>query len=50
MKAIQLEKPKQFRTLDVPEPPSPKPGDVVVRIHRVARGMVGHQRSRKPAR
>ena len=35
MKAIQLEKPLQFRTIDVPEPPSPGPGDAVVRIHRV---------------
>jgi len=35
MKAIQLLAPKQFRTLDVPEPPPPKPGDAVVRIHRV---------------
>ncbi len=35
MKAIQLEKPQQFRTIDVPEPPSPGPGDAVVRIHRV---------------
>ena len=35
MKAIQLEKPKQFRLLDVPEPPHPKPGDAVVRVRRV---------------
>jgi alcohol dehydrogenase len=35
MKALQLLAPKQFRTLDVPEPPSPKAGDAVVRIHRV---------------
>ena len=35
MKAIQLEKPLQFRIIDVPEPPSPGPGDAVVRIHRV---------------
>ena len=35
MRAIQLEKPQQFRMIDVPEPPSPGPGDAVVRIHRV---------------
>ncbi|MFO0805014.1 MAG: zinc-binding alcohol dehydrogenase family protein [Gemmataceae bacterium] len=35
MKAIQLLEPKQFRMIDVPEPPAPGPGDAVVRIHRV---------------
>ena len=35
MRAIQLEKPQQFRMIDVPEPPSPGPGDAIVRIHRV---------------
>jgi len=35
MHAIQLEKPQQFRMIDVPEPPSPGPGDAVVKIHRV---------------
>ena len=35
MKAIQLEKPQQVRVIDGPEPPSPGPGDAVVRIHRV---------------
>src|SRR6476659_4501645 len=35
MKAIQLAEPKQFRVIDVPEPPSPGPGDAVVRVHRV---------------
>ncbi len=35
MKAIQLEQPRQFRVIDVPEPPAPGPGDAVVRIHRV---------------
>jgi alcohol dehydrogenase len=35
MKAIQLEQPQQFRVIDVPEPPAPGPGDVVVKIHRV---------------
>lgn len=35
MKAIQLAEPKQFRVIDVPEPPTPGPGDAVVRVHRV---------------
>jgi alcohol dehydrogenase len=35
MKAIQLAEPKQFRVIDVPEPPAPGPGDAVVRVHRV---------------
>lgn len=35
MKAIQLSEPKQFREIDLPEPPSPGPGDAVVRVHRV---------------
>lgn len=35
MKAIQLEAPKKFRTLDIPEPPAPGPGEAVVRVHRV---------------
>ncbi|VTT98032.1 zinc-type alcohol dehydrogenase : Alcohol dehydrogenase GroES domain protein OS=Pirellula staleyi (strain ATCC 27377 / DSM 6068 / ICPB 4128) GN=Psta_0941 PE=4 SV=1: ADH_N: ADH_zinc_N [Gemmataceae bacterium] len=35
MRAIQLEQPKQFRVIDVPEPPAPGPGDAVVKIHRV---------------
>lgn len=35
MKAIQLEKPKHFRRIDVPEPPRPGPGDAIVRVHRV---------------
>jgi alcohol dehydrogenase len=35
MKAIQLEQPKTFRTIDVPEPPPPGPGEAVVRVHRV---------------
>lgn len=39
MKAVQLEEPKHFRMIDVPEPPPPKPGDAVVRIFRV--GMCG---------
>lgn len=35
MKAIQLEQPKAFREIDLPEPPSPGPGDAVVRVSRV---------------
>src|ERR1700722_10920739 len=35
MKAIQLEKPLHFRQIQVPEPSSPGPGDVIVRVHRV---------------
>lgn len=35
MRAIQLEKPEAFRMIDVPEPPSPEPGDAVVRVFRV---------------
>ncbi len=35
MKAIQLEKPQNFRIIDVPEPGEPGPGDAVVRVHRV---------------
>src|SRR3954454_22584129 len=35
MKAIQLEEPKRFRVIDVPEPPQPGPGDAVVRVFRV---------------
>src|SRR4051812_42133880 len=35
MKAIQLTQPRQFRVIDVPEPPAPGPGEAVVRVHRV---------------
>ena len=35
MKAIQLEKPLQFRILETPEPTAPGPGDALVRVHRV---------------
>ena len=35
MKAIQLEQPKAFREIDLPEPPPPGPGDAVVRVFRV---------------
>jgi 2-desacetyl-2-hydroxyethyl bacteriochlorophyllide A dehydrogenase len=35
MKAIQLEKPQQFRRIDIPEPAAPGPGEALVRVHRV---------------
>ena len=35
MKAIQLEKPQQFRQIQVAEPAPPGPGEAIVRVHRV---------------
>src|SRR4051794_39553537 len=35
MKAIQLEQPKAFRVIDLPEPPHPGPGEAIVRVFRV---------------
>ncbi|MBY0458152.1 MAG: zinc-binding alcohol dehydrogenase family protein [Gemmataceae bacterium] len=35
MRAIQLEQPKSFREIDLPEPSAPAPGDAVVRVSRV---------------
>ena len=35
MKAVQLEQPKSFRYIDVPEPTDPGPGEAVVRVHSV---------------
>src|SRR6187399_2139436 len=35
MHAIQLEQPGRFRTITVPEPVSPGPGEALVRVHRV---------------
>jgi len=35
MKALQLEQPKQFRFIDIPEPPPPGAGEAVVRVSRV---------------
>ena len=35
MKAIQLEKPQQFRRIEIPAPAAPGPGEALVRIHRV---------------
>ena len=35
MKAIQLEKPEHFRTIEIAEPKEPGPGEALVRVHRV---------------
>jgi alcohol dehydrogenase len=35
MKAIQLEKPQQFRAISLAEPPAPAAGEALVRVHRV---------------
>jgi 2-desacetyl-2-hydroxyethyl bacteriochlorophyllide A dehydrogenase len=35
MKAIQLEQPRHFQQIDIPEPPLPGPGEALVRVHRV---------------
>ena len=35
MKAIQLEKPRSFRPIDIPEPAAPGRGEALVRIHRI---------------
>lgn len=35
MKGLLLEKPQQWRAVDVPEPASPGPGEALVRIHRI---------------
>jgi alcohol dehydrogenase len=35
MKAIQLEKPRQFRYIDINAPAAPGPGEALVRTHRV---------------
>jgi 2-desacetyl-2-hydroxyethyl bacteriochlorophyllide A dehydrogenase len=35
MKAIQLEKPQHFRRIEIEEPPQPRAGEVLVKIHRV---------------
>src|SRR3954471_2201982 len=35
MKAIQLEKPEHFRTIDLAEPQSPGAAEALVRVHRV---------------
>ncbi|MEO6182419.1 MAG: zinc-binding alcohol dehydrogenase family protein [Verrucomicrobiota bacterium] len=35
MKAIQLKKPLEFRTIEIPEPAAPGSGEALVRVHRV---------------
>ncbi|MSU36947.1 MAG: zinc-binding alcohol dehydrogenase family protein [Pedosphaera sp.] len=35
MKAIQLEKPQTFRTIEIPEPAAPVSGEALVRVHRI---------------
>src|SRR5438477_827653 len=35
MKAIQLEKPQQFRSIELPPPRRPGPGEALVRVHRI---------------
>src|SRR4051794_37521680 len=35
MKALQLEKPHHWRTIDIPEPPAPGPGEALLRTHQV---------------
>src|SRR5256714_4650580 len=35
MKAIQLEKPQQFRRIDIEEPSAPGAGEALVRVHRI---------------
>lgn len=35
MKAIQLERPHQFRPIEIAAPEAPGPGEVLVRVHRV---------------
>jgi 2-desacetyl-2-hydroxyethyl bacteriochlorophyllide A dehydrogenase len=35
MQALQLEQPKAFRFIDIPEPPVPAAGEAVVRVHAV---------------
>src|SRR5881397_1607922 len=35
MRAIQLEKPQQFRTIEIDEPPAPAAGEALVGVHRI---------------
>lgn len=35
MKALQLERPEHWLTIDIPEPPAPGPGEALLRVHRV---------------
>jgi 2-desacetyl-2-hydroxyethyl bacteriochlorophyllide A dehydrogenase len=35
MKALQLERPERWLSIDIPEPPAPGPGEALLRVHRV---------------
>src|SRR3954471_23280884 len=35
MKAIRLDEPRKFTTIDIPEPDAPGAGQALVRVHRV---------------
>src|SRR5437899_1987994 len=35
MKAVELQKPQQFRRIELAEPSPPAPGEALVRVHRV---------------
>jgi 2-desacetyl-2-hydroxyethyl bacteriochlorophyllide A dehydrogenase len=35
MNALQLEQPRSFRRIEIPEPPAPDTGEALVRIHRI---------------
>ena len=35
MRALQLEKPQQWRAIEIPEPPAPREGEALVRVRRV---------------
>jgi len=35
MRAIQLEQPGKFRTIDIPEAAKPGPGEALIRVHRI---------------
>ena len=35
MKALQLEQPLQWKRIEIPEPPQPGPGEVLLRVHRI---------------
>jgi 2-desacetyl-2-hydroxyethyl bacteriochlorophyllide A dehydrogenase len=35
MRALQLEKPQQWRAIEIPEPPQPGPGEALVRVRRI---------------
>ena len=35
MRAIELEEPKKFRLIEIPEPDAPGAGEVLVRTHRM---------------